>query len=204
MYSSTRERAEYMSVPSSKTTNTYESLSMVCPRTAFTRGAASRAVTIGYVTWSSMIFGGWPSQFVSMITCASDMSGRASRGILLIDQIPASTIARVPVKTRKRFSAHHSMIREIMLHASCCIDHQLFACYGASVLLGCDCNLPCAARPKFPTAFINASAFVRAINNSFHGAHPHGRHGWHVEGDRYLCAIDWRTIVVGKFYAEDV
>src|SRR5947199_8992867 len=139
-----------------------------------------------------------------MITCASDMSGRASRGILLIDQIPASTIARVPVKTRKRFSAHHSMIREIMLHASCCIDRQLFACYGASVLLGCDCNLPCAARPKFAPAFINASAFVRAINNSLHGAHPHGRHGWHVEGDDYLRPDDGLSVIVINFYAEDV
>src|SRR5437016_4624153 len=139
-----------------------------------------------------------------MITCTSDISGRASRGMLLIDQIPASTIASVPVKTRKRFSAHHSITREIILHASCSIDRQLLACDRAPVLLCRDCNLPGAARSEFPIAFIKATAFVRAMSHSLHGAHSHGRHGWHVEGDHYLCATDWRSAAFGKFYPKDV
>src|SRR5438132_1586726 len=53
-----------------------------------------------------------------MITCTSEMSGRASRGIWRIDQIPASVSRSTPVKTRKRLCAHHSMIREITLHTS--------------------------------------------------------------------------------------
>src|SRR5437016_398020 len=107
------------------------------------------------------MFGGWPSQLVWIITCTSDMSGRASNGMLFMDQSPASTTARVPAKTRKRFSAHHSMIREIMSHASRCIYAQLFAGKGTSVLLGCDGYLPCSSRLEFSAAFVNSVAFVR-------------------------------------------
>jgi hypothetical protein len=45
------------SVPSSKMMYTYEYPKSEKPRTAFTFGAPSIAVTIGYVTWSSMMSG---------------------------------------------------------------------------------------------------------------------------------------------------
>src|SRR5581483_3894593 len=97
----------------SNTTNTYESLNIVWARTAFTCGAANSAVTMGYVTWSSMMLGGSPSQFVWTMTCTSEMSGRASSGMRLIDQMPANTSRATPVNTRKRFRAHHSIVRLI-------------------------------------------------------------------------------------------
>src|SRR5467141_707121 len=50
-----------------------------------------------------------------MITCTSEMSGRASSGTCPMDQIPASVSRSTPVKTRKRLWAHHSMIREITI-----------------------------------------------------------------------------------------
>jgi len=37
---------------------------MVCARTFFTLGAESSEVTMGYVTWSSITFGGSPAQGV--------------------------------------------------------------------------------------------------------------------------------------------
>ena len=37
---------------------------MVCARTFLTCGAESSAVTIGYVTWSSITFGGSPAHCV--------------------------------------------------------------------------------------------------------------------------------------------
>ena len=46
-----------MSVPSWKITYTYEKPKSEKPRTAFTFGAPSSDVTIGYVTWSSMMSG---------------------------------------------------------------------------------------------------------------------------------------------------
>src|SRR5579859_3635254 len=177
---------------------------MVCPRTAFTRGAASSAVTIGYVTWSSMMLGGCPSQFVWMITCTSEMSGSASSGMLLMDHIPASTMATVPVKTRKRLFAHHSMIREIMSHASRGVHRQLLVHDGAAILLCGDRDLPCPAGAEFAVAFVQTGVFIGAVDHSFHRRHSHRRHGRHEEGDRHLRSGNRRSLVIGKFHAEDV
>src|SRR5882672_1115424 len=114
-----------------------------------------------------MMPGGWPSQLVWMMTCTSDMSGSASRGIWPSDQIPASTTASVPEKTRKRLLAHHSMIREIILHTSRGIDGKLPADNDASVLLSGHGNLPCAAGAQIDIAFIHAIAFARTLHLGF-------------------------------------
>src|SRR5947208_2137525 len=58
------------------------------------------------------MLGGSPSQLVWMITCTSEMSGSASSGIWLMDQIPARVSRTTPVKIKKRFCAQHSIIRE--------------------------------------------------------------------------------------------
>src|SRR5712691_6232037 len=107
---------------------------MVWARTALTWGAASSAVTIGYVTWSSIISGGSPSQLVWMITCTSEMSGSASRGMRCIDQMPAMTSRNVAVKTRNRLRAHHSIIHVIKLHSSRGVKVELLAGNYAPVL----------------------------------------------------------------------
>ncbi len=61
-----------------------------------------------------MRFGGWPAQRVWMTTSTSEMSGNASMGICIIDQMPAAIARIVPVKTRKRFAAHQRRIRAII------------------------------------------------------------------------------------------
>src|SRR5689334_11238357 len=99
-----------------------------------------------------------------MITCTSDMSGRASSGMLLSDQMPASTTATVPEKTRNRLLAHHSMIREIMSHASCGIHRQLLADNGAAILLARHGDLPRAAGAEFYGAFVHTVAPVSTLD----------------------------------------
>src|SRR5579872_95182 len=139
-----------------------------------------------------------------MITCTSDMSGRASSGMLLSDQIPASTTTRVPEKTRKRLFAHHSMIREIMSHTSCGIDGQLLAKNGAPVLLSGHGDLPGACGAKIHAALIQTVALVGTLDGRLHGAHPHCRHGWHVESDGDLRPGDRCSVNAGQSYANDI
>ncbi len=50
------------------------------PRTSLTRGAASSAEAIGYVTWSSTRVGLRPIQSVNTMTWGSERSGIASTG----------------------------------------------------------------------------------------------------------------------------
>src|SRR5258705_12398644 len=85
----------------------------VNPRTVRTRGADSSEVTMGYVTWSSMMSGLRPIHSVETMTCTSEMSGTASSGVAVIAQMPHSVSTIVPVNTRKRLPAHQSMIRAI-------------------------------------------------------------------------------------------
>ena len=59
-YSSTRERAQYGSVPSSKMTYTKESPKYENPRTVLAPGTDSIVVVSGYVIWFSTICGAWP------------------------------------------------------------------------------------------------------------------------------------------------
>src|SRR5215472_1622470 len=103
-----------MSVPSWNTTNTYESPNIVCARTFFTRGAESRADTMGYDTWSSITLGGSPAHAVCTISCTSLMSGSASRGTCWSDHAPATVSRIAAVKTMNGLREHHSMVREII------------------------------------------------------------------------------------------
>ena len=71
------------------------------------------AVTMGYVTWSSMM-SGLRSQREYTITWVSLRSGMASSGTCRMDHQPATQAARVSAKTRKRFFAQNSTIAPIM------------------------------------------------------------------------------------------
>src|SRR2546425_6634746 len=112
-----------------------------------------------------------------MITCTSEISGSASRGMRFMDQMPAITSKKVPVNTRNRLCAHHSMIHLIKLHSSCSVHRELLACNHSPVLANNYGNLPSTARSQITFAFIHAIAFVGQINVCFHGCHSHGRHG---------------------------
>src|SRR6478672_6106037 len=98
-----------MSVPSSNTMYTYEKPKSEKPRTAFTFGAPSMAVTMGYVTWSSRM-SGLRSQREYTITCVSLRSGIASSGTVRIDQMPATTATATRRNTTNRLRAENSMI----------------------------------------------------------------------------------------------
>src|SRR4051812_19926606 len=71
------------------------------------------AVTIGDVTWSSMM-SGLRSQRVYTITCVSLRSGMASSGMVRIDHNPARQATAVSVNTTRRLFAENSMILAIM------------------------------------------------------------------------------------------
>src|SRR5215831_18645120 len=139
-----------------------------------------------------------------MITCTSEMSGSASSGMLLMAQIPARTSATVPVKTRKRFSAHHSMIREIILHTSPGVYGELLTDNSVPILLGADCHLPRAPGAEGAAAFVQASAFVSTSNGGLHGAHAHSRHGRHIKGGGDLRSADRGSVVRGELHVKDV
>ena len=96
-----------------------------------------------------------------MMTCTSEMSGSASSGIRCRDQIPANTKNKVPVKTRKRLRAHHSIQREIILHSSRGIHGELFARDRLPVLLCHDGDLPGSAAPEIAMAFVLARRLYR-------------------------------------------
>ena len=49
-----------------------------------------------------------------MMTCTSEMSGKASSGIRSIDQIPAKINPATPIKTINRFALHQSIILSII------------------------------------------------------------------------------------------
>src|SRR5256885_14805863 len=95
-----------------------------------------------------------------MMTCTSEMSGSASRGIRRRDQIPESTRSKVAMKTRKRLRAHQSIQREITLHASGGVHAEVFTGDGSAALPGDDRDLPGAATIEPHWAFIGAIPFV--------------------------------------------
>src|SRR5436190_6234183 len=86
----------------------------VKPRTALTFGVEIRALTMGYVIWSSMRSGLRPIHSVDTITWTSEISGTASSGVRVMAQMPHTVRITVPVNTRNRLAAHQSMIRSIM------------------------------------------------------------------------------------------
>src|SRR5260370_11511798 len=150
---------------------------MVWARTAFTCGAESKVVTIGYVSWSSMTFGGRPGQGVCTMTCTSEMSGNASSGIRCSDQIPASNRNRTPANTRNRFRAHHSMRREIIaLHPSRCSDVHTLGQQELAALLRADCDLPCTARAEIQLSRVGSISLIVQLGRSIHLCHAHFRH----------------------------
>src|SRR5438477_705457 len=121
-----------------------------------------------------------------------------------MDQIPAMTSRSVPVKTRNRLRAHHSMIRLTTSHCSRSIDCELLAGNYGLVLAGGDCDLPCSPGTEIAFAFVHAATFFGEIHAGFHGGHPHGRHGRHEEGDVYLRSADGRSIGSGQLYPKNV
>src|SRR5215471_16282520 len=130
---------------------------------------------MGYVTWSSMRLGGWPAQLVCTMTCTSDISGNASRGMFRSDQIPASTSRSVATKTRKRFSAHQSIQRAITLHPSRGVHAELFCRDRLTVLLRKNGDLPGSSAIELGGAFVDSISFVRQGDRRTHGGHTHRR-----------------------------
>src|SRR6266699_3400456 len=105
------------------------------------------------------------------MTSTSEISGKASSGILRSDQIPASTSRSVPVKTRNRLRAHQSIHRAITLHSPRRVHAQLLAGNRLPVFLRHDCCLPRSAASKLAGTFVDTVAFVAEINWT-----PHLRH----------------------------
>src|SRR5690349_8134576 len=129
-----------------------------------------------------------------MITCTSEMSGSASRGICLIAQMPATTSSATPAKTRNRLREHQSMSREIMLHASRGGDVQLLRRNRPPVLLSGDCDLPSPTALEINAAFVCSIALISEICLSSHRCHAHCRHRGHKERDGDLRTTDGSAI----------
>src|SRR5229473_6451511 len=151
-----------------------------------------------------MMLGGSPVHRVWIITSTSEMSGNASSGMRRRAQIPASTSSSVPVKTRKRFRAHQSIHREIMLHASCGVHAQLLGHDELAILSSEDCDLPRSAAIKLSRTFIEAVALVAEGEWYAHRCHAHCGHRRHEERHADFCPRNWRSICVGEFHAEYV
>src|SRR6266581_4772302 len=95
---------------------------MDSPRTYFTCGAATMLEMIGYVTWSSTRSGLRPGQSVKTITCTSERSGMASRGLVQSDHTPKAVAKKTRKRTMKRLWALYSMMRLIISYASSAPD----------------------------------------------------------------------------------
>src|SRR5262249_48012908 len=106
-----------------------------------------------------MILGG-SFQAVWIITCTSDMSGRASRGIRRILHKPASSRTSVPVKTRKRLRAHQSIQRVITHMPPSASDGELLLGDGLIRFGRQDGDLPGPAHLHLARAFVAAAALV--------------------------------------------
>src|SRR5713226_2417667 len=151
-----------------------------------------------------MIFGGWPSHSVWIITCTSEMSGRASSGIFLRDQIPAMTSRKVPVKTRKRFPTHHSMTREIISHPPFGSDGGLLRGDHLTVFHDRDRDLPGAAGLQGSWPFVESVSLFGQRDLPDHGSHAHLRHRGHEIADGHLSAGERRTACINELHAKDV
>src|SRR5512141_1139488 len=102
-----------MSVPSSKITYTKEYPKSENPRTALTLGAPAIAVTIGYVTWCSMMSELLTQREYAM-TWVSLRSGIASRATCFKDHHPATEASATRIKTTILFLTEKSMMRSII------------------------------------------------------------------------------------------
>src|SRR5215472_5304690 len=102
--------------------------------------------------------------------------------------MPASTSMSVPVKTKKRLRAHHSINLAITLHPSRRVDAELLAGDGLAVLLRGNRDLPGAATAELACSLVEAVTLVGAFDVGTHCRHSHGGHRGHEEGHGDLCA----------------
>src|SRR5215469_8167867 len=159
---------------------------------------------MGYVTWSSMRLGGWPAQLVCTMTCTSEISGNASKGIFRSDQIPASTSSSVATKTRNRFFAHQSIQRVTTLHSPRGIHADLFRGDGLPALFHDDGNLPRSTAIELAGGFVDSVPLVGESEWRTHRSHSHCRHGWHEEGDGDFGARNRGATRTADFHANRV
>src|SRR5262249_7017546 len=115
------------------------------------------------------------------MTCTSEISRSASKGVFRSDQIPASTSSSVATKTRKRFCAHQSIQRGIMLHPSGGVQAELFRSDRLAVLFRDEGDLPRSAAVELAGALIDSVPFVGKSDRGAHRGHAHCRHGGHEE-----------------------
>src|SRR5215468_11174665 len=151
-----------------------------------------------------MRLGGWPTQLVCTMTCTSEISGSASKGMFRNDQIPVSTSRSVATKTRKRFWAHQSIQRAIMLHPSGGVQAELFRSDRLAVLFRDDGDLPGASALELGGTLVDSVPFVGKSDRGAHRGHAHCGHSGHEEGDRHFRARDGGAIRAGKFHANEV
>src|SRR5262249_30703249 len=148
--------------------------------------------------------GGCPAQLVWTMTCTSEISGSASKGMFRNDQIPASTSRSVATKTRKRFSAHQSIQRAITLHPSRGVQTELFCCDRLPVLFREDGDLPSSSAVQLGRALVHSVSFFGEREWGAHGRHTHRWHGWHEERDGDFCTGKWSATCIAQFHADDV
>src|SRR5258708_155155 len=95
--------------------------------------------------------------------------------------MPASTSMSVPVKTRKRLRAHHSIHAASMLHPSRRVHAELLRGNRLAVLRCSDGDLPGSAARELAWTFIEAVALVRTFHVGAHRRHSHRGHCQHKE-----------------------
>ena len=98
-----------------------------------------------------------------MITCTSEMSGSASSGTWFSDQMPGKRQQQNAGEDEKAVSAHRSMIRESMSHASFSIDAQVLGGDCLAVLFRRHRYLPRSAGLKHARAFIEPLPFCVSV-----------------------------------------
>ena len=156
---------------------------MVCARTAFTRGAASKRGDnrIGDLVFNDVWAAGRPSpcgRSPARRRCpAARRAGRAAatRYLPRVSKSDAGkdqeAVPCAPFDDSARSShAPFRVQRQAALMAMHC-----------SVLARGDGHLPCSAGTQVAGAFIEPAAFVAEVERCFHRRHSHGRHGWHEE-----------------------
>src|SRR5260370_3787245 len=106
-----------------------------------------------------------------MITCTTKRAGGAWREIRLRDQMPAITSRKVPVNTRNRLRAHHSMIQLITLHPSFSVHRELLCRDYSYVLASYNRELPRPARSQLPHYFILPFSYDTEIYADLNSPH---------------------------------
>src|SRR5260370_37147575 len=107
----------------------------------------------------------------------------------------------VPMKTRKRFRAHHSIHWEITSHPSRGIHAHLLGRDELAILFCQDGDLPGSAALKLSRTFIQAVAFVAKTYGRTHCCHSHCRHRRHEKRHADFRPGDGCSISVCDFHA---